>query len=495
MVSTHYKTQPDEYGTEPAVKPKRREAPGRQPKEGNKQRGDSRVRNNVRTAGDGKNAPLLAEKESASRRTRRDMPPGERRVRALASPGNSPSPSLYDYAPPPTSSPVKDRYIIEIPSDDAATASSSVYEYVSPKNRSQVDAILSPRLSMMTSYTSNSYTDGGSALNATFTDTEPGLSSDFGTTRDEDDFQTMATGYTEEYEDSAILSKYKSQSTEEGGWSAGDISYVPLKQKIAGLSITVSAMQLAILLIQLCLCGLASIEVNPMIGPYPDAFSEWGGKNAYLMLEGHQYFRLFTPVFLHVGIVHMLVNAFCQLQICAMFERQWGSATWLTAYIISGTGAVATSCVMNPDEIGVSSSGALMGLFGAKIAQIVTYNLFTLDGKSHYEDVRVDRLGGVLCGASITFLFAFFTYIDLSGHLGGLAFGFMAGVLLFCHTIESGCVRFLWALFGFGGVIGGATALCYLLWVETYPDEELGDACQYFRNLYPEGYVCECQWG
>jgi membrane associated rhomboid family serine protease len=341
---------------------------------------------------------------------------------------------------------------------------------------------------------STTFTETDAGHSTTFTDTDAGLSSDYGTTKDEDDFQITATGFPDEYDEDEIMTKFKSQSTEEGGWSV-DNSYAPLQQKIAGMSISISAIQLALVLIQLSLCGLASIEVNPMIGPYPDAFSEWGGKNAYLMLDGQQYFRLITPVFLHVGIVHLVVNIFCQLQICALFERQWGSGTWLVAYVISGMGAVATSCVMNPDEIGVSSSGALMGLFGAKIAQIVTYNICEVESPSYREEVRVDQLGGVLCGTAVTFMFALFPYIDLSGHLGGLASGFMAGVILFCNSIESKCVRFLWALVGFGGIIGGATTLCYFLWVETYPDDELADACQYFRNLYPEGYACECAWG
>ena len=51
----------------------------------------------------------------------------------------------------------------------------------------------------------------------------------------------------------------------------------------------------AILLIQLILCGVAPVDVNPMVGPFPDAFSEWGGKNAYLLLEGQQYWRIITP--------------------------------------------------------------------------------------------------------------------------------------------------------------------------------------------------------
>jgi hypothetical protein len=34
-----------------------------------------------------------------------------------------------------------------------------------------------------------------------------------------------------------------------------------------------------------------------MLGPYPDALSEWGSKNAVLILSDGEYYRLVTPIF------------------------------------------------------------------------------------------------------------------------------------------------------------------------------------------------------
>jgi membrane associated rhomboid family serine protease len=276
-------------------------------------------------------------------------------------------------------------------------------------------------------------------------------------------------------------------------WSDDD-EYVVVKQRIAFLCIAVSALQLAILLIQLILCGVASVDVNPMIGPFPDAFSEWGGKNVYLMLEGRQYFRIISPIFLHVGVLHLLVNVFCQLETCAFFEREWGSGRWLALYIISGLGSVATSSVVTPDLIGVCSSGALMGLFGAKIAQVISWTAFELQTSAYYDSVQLDQLGGVMCSAALVSIMSLFTYIDWSGHMGGLAAGFLGGMLIFCKPIESTCIRILWGGTGLLGLLGGACLLGYILLYETFPDEDLADACSYFRNLFPEGYDCECVW-
>jgi membrane associated rhomboid family serine protease len=304
------------------------------------------------------------------------------------------------------------------------------------------------------------------------------------------DSERFLNGDPEETVDSE---RFLSRDPEEKFWSE-DYS-VNVKQKIAFLCIGVSALQLAILLIQLTLCGVASVDVNPMIGPFPDAFSEWGGKNAYLMLEENQWFRLITPVFLHVGVLHLLANVFCQLETCAFFEREWGSCRWLTLYLISGVGCVATSSVANPDVIGVCSSGALMGLFGAKIAQVITFTTFELNNVAVYESVQLDQLGGVMCSAALVSILSFFTYIDWSGHMGGLVAGFLGGMFIFCKPIESTCTRMLWGMSGLGGLLGGGCYLAYLLLYETLPDEDLADVCQYFRNLYPEGYDCDCVWG
>jgi membrane associated rhomboid family serine protease len=266
-------------------------------------------------------------------------------------------------------------------------------------------------------------------------------------------------------------------------------------QDTAYLSIMVTTFQLLILVIQIAMCGLAPLDINPMIGPYPDAFSEWGGKNSYLMLVDNEWWRLVSPIFLHVGVLHLLANAFCQLEAVALFEREWGSARWLVVYILSGMGGVAYSSVFDANTIAVGSSGALMGMYAAKLSQVMSHTFFEVSQAHRDFVIRLDQLSGVLCGLTLVSLLSSFTYIDWSGHMGGLVTGFFTGMLLFSWPIESCCMRFLWMFLGFAGLVGSLTAIFYVLYQHIHPEEELGDACQYFRNLYPENYECECVWG
>ena len=276
---------------------------------------------------------------------------------------------------------------------------------------------------------------------------------------------------------------------EQMAWAEDD--YYQVKQTFGYLSIGLSALQLLVLMMQLALCGVAPLDVNPMIGPYPDTFSEWGGKNAYLLVMERQYWRLLSPALLHVGVLHLLLNAYVQLETCAFFEREWGSCTWLLVYLLSEVGCILISCVANPDSIGVGSSGALMGLFGAKLAHVMSHTFFDVSSNTA-DSIQLEHLSSVLCSLVMMLGLSYMTYIDWSGHMGGLGIGFCAGMLAFSKPIRNPFSKFLWRMWGTVGLVGGLTVAAYLLWNETEQDEDLKDACTYFRNLFAEGYDCQC---
>lgn len=266
------------------------------------------------------------------------------------------------------------------------------------------------------------------------------------------------------------------------------------KQPVATLAITLTIGQLLLLMLQLAMCGIASLDINPMIGPFPDAFSQWGGKNPYLMLHDNEWWRLITPSFLHVGLLHFVANAFCQLEAIALFEREWGSFRWLLVYIVSSVGCNVFSSYFDPDTIAVGSSGALMGLYAAKLSQVSTTACFDTRF-SHIDDaIRLDHLSSVLCGLTLVSVMSSFTYIDWSGHMGGLVSGFSAGMVLFSAPIRGCCGRFLWSLIGLLGLVSATGSILYYFILTGAPDDELADACEYFRGLFPEGYQCGCMW-
>jgi membrane associated rhomboid family serine protease len=315
---------------------------------------------------------------------------------------------------------------------------------------------------------------------------------------DDDDSETRRGGMRS----LATSTSYGDDATLERGGSGGgplegvfsEDDYLKTKQSMAVLSIALTCLQLLILCLQLAMCGIASLDINPFVGPFPDAFVEWGGKNAYLMTVQQQWWRLVSPSVLHVGILHLLANAFCQLEPIALFEREWGSFRWLVLYVISSVACNSVSSVYDPDTIAVGSSGALMGLFAAKLAQVMSHTMFEVNKANQDDVIRLDQLSSVIIGLILVSLLSFFTYIDWSGHMGGLAAGFFSGMVLFCNPIKSCCIKIVWSLLGVAGLMAGFGYVFYTLLTVTDPDEELGDACAYFRSLFPEGYECGCLW-
>lgn len=276
-----------------------------------------------------------------------------------------------------------------------------------------------------------------------------------------------------------------------------DSDYYYVKQKYGFLSIGLSVIQLLVLMLMLALCGVAPLDVNPMVGPYPDALSSWGGKNVYRMLEGKEVWRLVTPAGLHVGVIHLLCNVAVQLETGAFFEREWGSKPWLVVYLTSALGSMLLSSILLPDDVSVGSSGAVMGLYGAKLSEVMCLTFFDTMGKGVDllgDTMRIEQLAGVLCSGAVVCLFSLIPYVDWAGHLGGLGAGFVVGMAIFAKRIRSTAWKILWG--GLGIILassGFGYGLYYLFGTgEVQPDEELADACEYFRRLFVEGYDCAC---
>ena len=193
-----------------------------------------------------------------------------------------------------------------------------------------------------------------------------------------------------------------------------------VKQKYGYFSYLFSIAQTLVLIIMMVQCGVAPFNVNPMIGPYPDTLSTWGAKNTVLILEDDEWWRLISPIMLHAGIIHLACNIMVQLDTGAFFEREWGSLNWLIIYLVSAVGSTALSVVAMPDAISVGSSGAVMGLFGGKGAEVLCR---CCEKESTEQDrvghqVRKEQCAGVMCSVTVVLLFSFIPYVDWAAHLG-----------------------------------------------------------------------------
>jgi membrane associated rhomboid family serine protease len=269
-----------------------------------------------------------------------------------------------------------------------------------------------------------------------------------------------------------------------------------VRQQYGYFSILFSIAQTIILGLMMWQCGVAPMSLNPMIGPYPDALSEWGGKNSVLIIDDNEYYRLLSPILLHAGVIHLLGNVAVQLETGVFFEREWGSIRWLIIYIGSAIGSTILSVIVMPAAVSVGSSGAVMGLFGGKLAEVM---LRCCENQITKQDrvaatVRREQCCVVTFSVIIVMAFSFIPFIDWAAHLGGLITGFLIGLVMFSFAVQGcyGVWKIIWLLFGIAAVCAYFSAtLAYMYSGEIESIEELRDVCGYYKENF-ENYECNC---
>lgn len=157
-----------------------------------------------------------------------------------------------------------------------------------------------------------------------------------------------------------------------------------------------------------------------------DFLSEWGAKvNQQVVFEG-QWWRLFTVMFLHNGLLHMLTNGYALYVIGNEVEGLFGRARFLAIFFISGLAGSVASVAFSPFNVaGVGASGAIFGLIGALGVYFGLHrSLFGSRGNIQFWNIIF------IVVINLGFGFSGILPIDNSAHLGGLLGGLLVGYIL-----------------------------------------------------------------
>ena len=139
----------------------------------------------------------------------------------------------------------------------------------------------------------------------------------------------------------------------------------------------------------------------------------FGANYRELVLNYHEYYRLITSSFLHIGILHLLFNMYALYIIGAQIENFFGKFKYIIIYLGSAIFASLLSICFH-SGISAGASGAIFGLLGAMLYFGYHYRLY---------------LGNVLQSQIIPIIIlnlflGFMTPgIDNAGHIGGLISG------------------------------------------------------------------------
>jgi len=194
--------------------------------------------------------------------------------------------------------------------------------------------------------------------------------------------------------------------------------YLPLRRPIAIWVLL--ALNIAIFVIPTVL-QLVGVNINGV--PINDYILNAGAKDNAGILSG-QYYRLITSMFLHLGVIHIGVNAYSLYAIGPQTERYYGTPRFLALYFISGLAGGVASYALSPNP-GVGASGAIFGLVGGLAA-------FYYVSRKLLGEISRQQLGGLITIIMINLFIGLSArgVIDNWAHLGGLAGGTLVGWLL-----------------------------------------------------------------
>lgn len=142
---------------------------------------------------------------------------------------------------------------------------------------------------------------------------------------------------------------------------------------------------------------------------------DYGAKYSPYIMSG-EWWRFFTPIVVHIGFMHLLMNTLSLYFIGAEVERLYGNIRFLIIYLIAGFGGSLASLIITP-SVSAGASGAIFGCFGALLFFGMTYP------KLFFRTMGMNII--ILIAINLGYGFSV-SGIDNAGHIGGLIGGFLA---------------------------------------------------------------------
>ena len=145
----------------------------------------------------------------------------------------------------------------------------------------------------------------------------------------------------------------------------------------------------------------------------------WGALWRPAVEQGHEWWRLWSAMFLHGGWEHLAVNMYALYMLGRFCEEVFGPLRYFVTYVVAGLcGALASTYNLHQNGLSVGASGAIMGLLGALIVVLI------LRRGTWPEAWRRALLWNlVLLGAIQIFIGFQLPMVDNAAHVGGMLGG------------------------------------------------------------------------
>ncbi|KAM0934984.1 putative peptidase S54, rhomboid, Rhomboid-like superfamily [Dioscorea sansibarensis] len=163
------------------------------------------------------------------------------------------------------------------------------------------------------------------------------------------------------------------------------------------------------------------LYVNFLLGPSPFTLDKLGALDYYKVVVNKEKWRFMACIWLHAGLIHLFANMLSLLFIGIRLEQEFGFVKIGILYIISGLGGSLMSC-LSRRENSVGASGALFGLLGAMLSELITnWTIY---------DHKCAALSSLIFIIAINLAVGLLPHVDSSAHFGGFISGFLLGFVL-----------------------------------------------------------------
>lgn len=149
------------------------------------------------------------------------------------------------------------------------------------------------------------------------------------------------------------------------------------------------------------------------------------GVKSNAAIDQGEVWRFITPIFIHIGLLHLFFNSYALWIVGPQVEKLYGSERFAVLYLLTGVAGVFGSYFYHPQANSAGASGAIFGLFGVLLVFGIRY-------RHSIPPFFKRAVGtGVLPVIAIN-LFIGFTIpgIDNSAHISGLVAGAVLAALV-----------------------------------------------------------------
>ncbi len=212
----------------------------------------------------------------------------------------------------------------------------------------------------------------------------------------------------------------------------------------------------------------------------------FGVKENSLIAAG-QWWRFVTPIFIHIGIIHLCFNSYALWIVGPQVEKLYGGARFVILYVLTGVAGVYGSYFYHPAVPSAGASGAIFGLFGVLLVFGIRYrNTIPFFARAVGTGVLPVIVVNLIIGFTMQGL------VDNAAHIGGLIAGAaLAAVVPFQKPNELDSTGFRSIQFLLIGII----AVCFYQTAAHYNGPRLAFVNLIRGNAAPQEFLAAMNSG